>query len=85
MRVRMVNYNHPGQVQAEALGLESATDEFNNVGRRCTLPVDTNNRLWSVETPLRKRGSDHVSHYIVRHTVNGTYRVVSNRGMRELY
>lgn len=85
MRVRMVSYNHPGMVEANAKGFQVTGDEFNNVGRRCTLPVDTNARLWAIETPLCERGSEHVSHYIVRHAVNGTYRVVPSRGMGDLY
>lgn len=85
MRVRTVQYNHPGQVQANALGLETAGDEFNNVDRRCTLAGDKNGRLWFVQTPLRMRGSEHVSAYIVRHTVSGTYRVVGSRDMGDLY
>ncbi len=85
MRVRTVTYYNPGQVQANALGLETATDDFNNVGRRCTLAGDKNGRLWSVQTPLRMRGSEHVSAYIVRHVVTGTYNVVGSRDMGDLY
>lgn len=85
MRVRMVKYNHPGQVEANAKGLETAGDDFNNVGRRCTLTGDKNPRLWSVETPLRSRGSEHVSNYIVRHVTSGQYRVVQSRDMGSLY
>lgn len=85
MRVRMVTYNHPGQVEANAKGLETTGDDFNNVGRRCTLAGDKNGRLWSVQTPLRKRGSEHVSAYIVRHTATGTYGVVGSREMGDLY
>lgn len=85
MRVRTVQYNHPGIVEANAKGLETAGDDFNNVGRRCTLAGDKNGREWSVQTPLRVRGSEHVSAYIVRHTVSGTYRVVGSRDMGDLY
>lgn len=85
MRVRMVTYNHPGIVQANAKGLETAGDNFNNVGRRCTLAGDKNGRLWSVQTPLRMRGSEHVSSYILRNVVSGRYRVVPSRDMGDLY
>lgn len=85
MRVRTVQYNHPGIVEANARGLETAADEFNNVGRRCTLAGDKNGRLWSVQTPLRMRGSEHVSNYIVRHVTTGAYNVVGSRDMGDLY
>lgn len=84
-RVITVIYNHPGLVEAHAKGFEVTGDNFNNVGRRCTLPGDTNGRQWSIQAPLRKPDSEHVSAYIVRHTVNGGYSVVSSRGMGDLY
>jgi hypothetical protein len=85
MRVRTVQYNHPGVVEATAKGFETAGDDFNNVGRRCAIAGDKDGRLWNVQTPLRARGSEHVSAYIVRHAVNGAYRVVPSRDMGALY
>lgn len=89
MRVRTVVYNHPGMVEANAKGLVPTADLHNNVGRRCTLAGDTNGRLWAIETPLRSPVRLAVTmdsrHYIVRHAVNGAYRVVSSRDMGDLY
>lgn len=84
MRVRTVKYNHPGMVEAIARGFQPATDLHNNVGRCASLPGDANARLWRVETPLLMHGAG-TTHYIVRHTSKGTYRVVSLFDMGDLY
>lgn len=84
MRVRMVAYNNPGMVEANAKGFEVTGDLHNNVGRCASLPGDSNARQWRIEVPLQRRGEG-TTNYIVRNVTSGRYRVVKLTDMGSLY
>lgn len=83
MRVRTIEYNHPGIVEANRRGLMPAADPLNNVGRLCSLPNDKIGRQWRVDQALVPAGESvrpGNTQYIVRHTSNGEYRVIDYSG-----